>query len=514
MQRFRRRNPRRGRAAVWSVATASVVVAVFFLVPSTPVSPQEPVPIEIQRIAPGDSSPTLTELARTIDDTLRLSVDVLDELVLAGVRDSGAEPILVSGTVGRDDDGTYRIAITAVDPVNDREVARLSEAVSGLFQTFAAVDRITETLLSALSGREIRLGSIEFDLAGHLASGEMTVDGTTVQTFDEEYDGWKEETVRIDRIPAGEHDVVFVQPRGDARYRVERTVRIEPGEAARFELSIPAITASLRDEIATERYRDIVESVVAQNVWIAESGERSARHNMIATRGADPATRTLLRGWLFDGASYSQAWSRRRSRSLPSFTAVVDGDPREWVAISPLYTTTNVGRNGAPDGEGSEAEAIRLSAGGDTLFFLWTLNGPVNRRYSYRFYFTYDDATLPILMVALYPGENDGEVVLRNFDTEEYIHVPSARLSYRISQNFVEGRVLLPENTIDRIVGLDHAKIKYDARGDGFAVRYRAGRFLATGDDVGNREATTVATPERSGQLDFDALMDWVSAAR
>jgi hypothetical protein len=182
--------------------------------------------------------------------------------------------------------------------------------------------------------------------------------------------------------------------------------------------------------------------------------------------------------------------------------------------MPPLEISPEPGEHGVPDGEGNMVDALRLAVSGDTLYFLWTVNGPINRRFSYRLYFIFDDEELPILMVSTHPFRDGDEVVARNFRTEAYRDVNGARLSYRVNGNMIEGRVIFPAGYIERVVGLDHAKIKYDAPGDGHAIRYRAGRFRAVGNAVSVPGATRIDAPHTYQRVDFSALMDWVSAVR
>lgn len=485
----RRRNRTRPTAGSGRRFVAGVLL--LFSASAATVSPQtNTIPIVVDEITAAEERSRSVELAATIEETLRLSLAVIDDFDLVdATRDIPRDTVALTGSVVETGD-SFQLTVRATAPDTETPVTEVNETADTLFATFSAVDRLVAELLTDLTGRQIAFGSLTIELRETLPEAAvgttLTIDNETIHTFEvRERSGPRRYT--IDRIPAGVHRVGITQSGREIPFSQQVEVDVHAGGDTAITFTVPAVTEAERDRLLTDAYRRVVLSILEPGRWLTTSThEYATRTELIRALPVQRSSETLL-AWSSSVRRTEAEWIQRRAFTVAAAPITVDGTPDEWITVVPLRLN-EINRRSIPlASPGALVRSIRLATRNETLHYLITADGPVVPRYRYQIYFTRDDPEHPLLRVTMYPeGErrNAAPYAVELLTTRKAEHgepLGEAAVGYHVAGRFIEGAIAMPAPVRSTLTGIQEIRV---VRDDGIYNERPGGSFSFVEDRV------------------------------
>lgn len=486
-------------------------ITIFLLLGGPVLTAEERTPVRVAGVEARGSDAFLAEVARTIRETLCLSVVLLDELTLIEEGEEAPEgTIELRGGVEAAADSGYLLSVVGVDEYDGAVIIELEESAQDLFSIFSAVDLLAEGLLSAVAGREIRFGSVMINVEGYGTGGELLVDDNRVAAFpydEKEAPDPKNRRYAIDRLPAGDHQIAFRQPRLEGELNLSRRVTVEAGSREQATFVAPPLTPRERSSLLSARYNSAVESFLRPRNWALGLDTEELRPEVGDARIPSKTVESDIRLWNRRAGADQKNWYIHRSYSLPYLPVVVDGDPSEWTTVVPVALRLPYAVAGL-EGDGSELNSARLAAEGDTIFFLIDVKGEVSSRFTYRLYFDIDDPRWATVSVILNPGEESHVVLLVEPGRKEYTLAPATTVGYRQGDHFIEGEIQFGAGEIERIKGINHFGVSHPDKE--IANTYSGAPFVHRGGAVAKRLLIVDDPAFARSTVPIDAALRWV----
>ena len=361
--------------------------------------------------------------------------------------------------------------------------------------TFSTVDQLTRTLLSELSGRDIRFASLQLTLSGYTADARIFLDGNPLPSDQRSFD----------RVPTGEHTLRVEQARPTGQYSAERTVTLTGGEREQVAVYLPLLSDGGRERFL-------------RRVWeetLAATSHRKIRHNITSVDiyefieslpGEDASTR--LKRWARSMDHRRTQWHNNRRTYYPDTRAAIDGKPSEWRHVVPQAGHWDETFRGLT-GKGSRLESVRIGWRPPQIYFLMTSTDTFNIRNDYRLYFDIRYGRFDTLILSMEPSAfGDGGSYTMTLEDEEEgtFRDINVDVPFRFRGPFLEGVIRLGSESLGEVFRLNHAKIERSS-GEGIEVSYST-------DSGSLRDKPRQFGTSTSEVLDAEALESWLERRR
>lgn len=169
-----------------------------------------------------------SQLATTVEQTIRLSLRLLPEVTVLDPEDPGEETVEISGLV-RTGAREYEILLSLRDRRVPGEVQELSVATDSVLEVFDLADQLTEDAVRQISRRDIAFGSLSIVPNGR-GSYQVVLGG----------ERFEESPRSFNRLPAGTYDIAIEQDQGGELVTIlEEEVTIDSGGSTRVTFDLP-----------------------------------------------------------------------------------------------------------------------------------------------------------------------------------------------------------------------------------------------------------------------------------
>lgn len=162
---------------------------------------------------------------------------------------------IIFGAISQLEDGGYRISLAVYDRAEGEITFQDEVTFESLLDTFGLVDEITLSMVEGFSGIRLTFGALRFEPSGSGEQVAIAVDGVNLGSGQG----------GLDRVPAGEHEVVLHQERPLGVWESRRIITLETDETLIVPLETPVLTleeAALLDRAVADRQTAIVEGAV------------------------------------------------------------------------------------------------------------------------------------------------------------------------------------------------------------------------------------------------------------
>lgn len=379
---------------------------------------------------------TLRLLGRyeVVTDTPASPSHAADDLQERAIRD-GVDNIIF-GTTSQLEDGGYRIALSVYDRVENDITFQDEVTFGSLLDSFGVVDDITLSMVEGFSGIRLTFGALRFDPP---AGGEVVtvfVDGVDIGSGE----------AGLDRVPAGEHEIVVRQERPLGAWESRRTVTVATDQTVTVSLQTPVLTADeavLLDGAVAQRQSALVNGTVStppdravldlldsdffqtyRRALAQRYRERIDADTLRLDGGVDdeePALERTFPGWF----THSDIEILRRFRYTPTATGtvtghlglidsgdpafgtyvppfraiVVDGDGADWEGVEPLTDyTDDWDRLILDDPTAADVVEVRIAHDYENLYLMFRTADRRYRRRDLGYKFHFDTPTARVFI--------------------------------------------------------------------------------------------------------------------
>ena len=230
------------------VATALLVFGIAMLAMPGHLPAQDRVVVQIDPLENRSGEAQLDPLGAAVRDGMSLTLRLLGryrvntdapaspsyapaDLQERAVRD-GVDNIIFGG-ISELEDGGYRISLSAYDRARDEITFQDEVTFGSLLDTFGVVDDITLSMVEGFSGIRLTFGSLEFEGPGGGEPITVVVDGVDLGSGQG----------GLDRVPAGDHQVIVRQERPLGVWESTHDIVLETDERRTVLLETPVLTA-------------------------------------------------------------------------------------------------------------------------------------------------------------------------------------------------------------------------------------------------------------------------------